>query len=113
MYHLLKWGFAAALAAFGAYVLFNWDEVRDSVATWLRDNGLEKSALLEAWVLFERGVAAGRRVVSRLFVRTRKTGVVHVQETTYDDPSRIEDPEVRAELARRRQVRRDVMHLVA
>lgn len=100
----------AALLGLGAVVtvFVLWDDVRDRLAAWLRKMGLQKSALMDAVVCFDNLVG---QIRCRLFVATRTSGTVQIDETSYR-LDQISDPEVKAELARRGLATRSVLHLV-
>ena len=100
---------AAAAAAVGA-VIYNWDSIRDSVAAWLRDNDLDKSKLMDAWIYFDK-VVSGIRVT--LKVRTIKTGEKTIRDDTVtSDQLRKENPDVYRELQKRGAVRQSIMNQV-
>jgi hypothetical protein len=83
--------------------------IQRAVATWLRENGLDKSVLMDAVVALER---AGNRVKARVRVQARNHGtkVITMEKThSIDD---IADPQVRAELQRRGHAEQNVLALV-
>lgn len=46
-------------------------QIRESVAAWLRKQGLQDSALMKAWIVFDKLIS---RVRCYLMVETRQTG---------------------------------------
>jgi hypothetical protein len=91
-----------------AVTLAIWNQVRDTLAAWLRKMGLHKSKLMDAIIFFDN--IAGK-VRSRLFATTRRTGKVLIEETTYEI-NQIDDRKVLAELRKRGHADRSVRHLV-
>ncbi|WP_432932395.1 hypothetical protein ACQPZZ_14635 [Microbispora sp. CA-135349] len=105
---MIWWVVAAVVAAAGAAtvtVVF-WDDVRTSVAAWLHRNDLNHGALMSAVILLDDTASTVRR---RIRVQTRQHGVrvISDEEITYDQ---IDDPAVRAQLARDRHTSIDIMH---
>ncbi|NMF66131.1 hypothetical protein DP113_05630 [Brasilonema octagenarum UFV-E1] len=56
------------------------DQIRESVAAWLRKQGLQDSALMKAWIVFDRLISRVRR---SLMVETRQTGTQKISETSH------------------------------
>jgi hypothetical protein len=107
MIHLI---FLAVAAAVGAVIGVSLSTaVQRAVTGWLRDNGLAKSALMDAVVALEK---VGNRVKAKVRVTARNHGtkVIAIEKThSIDD---ITDPQVRAELERRGRAEQNVLALV-
>jgi hypothetical protein len=102
------WIFGILGVLVGASVVVHfWDTIRDYVAGWLRNNGLSRSALMDAWILLDQVVSGIR---CRLYAK-RTTGRVESTETVFDVES-IDDQEVLNELKRRGMVKRQVLEYV-
>lgn len=101
---------AAVVAAAGAALTVSlWHDISDRVASWLRERGLEKSSLMDAWLRLDKKIS-GVRATLRLV--TRQHGV---QEVVLERPYRldqIDDPEVRALLTSRSTAQVNVLELV-
>ncbi len=67
----------AAVALLFAFYL--WNQYRDKIAAWLRENNLERSALMEAVVFFDK---VSSYVKTKLQVYTQKTGRRILEEKT-------------------------------
>ncbi len=96
----------------GAFVVAHvvvkfWDEIRNSVAAWLRRLGLSRSRLMDAWVLLDRVVSGVR---CRFIAKTTQAEV-KVEESLLS-MDEIDDPEVVAQLKRNSEVKRDAMTYV-
>ncbi len=102
---ILGWLIATALVA--ATVIF-WDDIRDRVAEWLRNQGLSKSSLMDAWIKLDLFMGKVRCLI---FGQTRQHGVQKFSETTYE-MDQIQDADVRAELKRRGEAQRNVMNQI-
>ncbi|MBV8892270.1 MAG: hypothetical protein JO266_09930 [Acidobacteria bacterium] len=102
---------AAAVAAVGlaALTVSLWHDISDRVASWLRDYGLEKSSLMDAWVLLDNQIS-GIRAKLRLVTRQHGSHEVVLERTYRLD--QIDDPEVRAQLANRSTAQFNVLDLV-
>jgi hypothetical protein len=101
---------AAAVAAVGAALTVSlWHDISDRVASWLRDQGLEKSSLMDAWVLLDKTVS-GVRAKLRLVTRQHGSHEVVLERTYRLD--QIDDPDVRALLASRSMAQFNVLDLV-
>jgi hypothetical protein len=106
MYWLL---FALGAALFTAgFVGVYWQQVANEIASWLRSRGLEKNSLMDAWVQLDRQMT---KIRSRVFVKNRRGEVIQVSVKTLS-LEQVDDPEVRALLARQSTVHRNVMPLV-
>lgn len=83
---------ALVAALFGAAVVVTfWGAVKDAVGAWLRERGLDKSALMSAVVVLDKLAVGIRR---RVKVRTAQgLYVVLDQELRIED---IDDPTIRA-----------------
>ncbi len=102
-------GVAIALFLGGFLLSQFWNEIRDTVAAWLRDQGLQNSALMDAWIVIDGLVTSVRR---RIFVKTRQTGEQKISETTHTlDEIRESYPDVYAELEKRGYVKKNIMYL--
>jgi hypothetical protein len=96
-------GVIAAVIGAGAVVTF-WDSVRNLITGWLRQRGLEKSALMEAVIQFDRLAVAIRR---RVKVKTR-SGVEIISEERLSI-EQIDDPHLRTLVALHGQVDVDIL----
>lgn len=94
----------------GAYLISKfWKDIREKVAAWLRSRGLQKSVLMDAWVVLDNLVTTVRCTI---FVKTQTTGSQKVSETTYSrDEIRQKDPDVYAELQKRGNLETNIMDL--
>ena len=99
----ISWWIIATIAA-SLFVAF-WDDIRERVATWLRNKGLSNSLLMDAWIKLD--LIAGR-VRCRIFGKTRKYGLQEISEVTYTQ-DQIEDQEILAELRRRGYCEKNIM----
>ncbi|ATB32110.1 hypothetical protein [Melittangium boletus] len=95
-----------AVVGVGLVVHF-WDKIRDTVASWLRQLGLDQSRLMDAWILLDRVVSGVR---CRIYAKTTQ-GQINVKETSLS-MDEIDDQEVLDQLKRRATVKRDVMEYV-
>lgn len=102
---------AVATLVGGAYLISKfWKDIRETVASWLRRRGLQKSALMDAWVILDNLVVG---VSCKIFVNTRETGTQKISETTYSDAEiREKDPELYKELQKRGNLEANVMDLL-
>jgi hypothetical protein len=98
-------GIIAAVAGAGATITF-WDSVRSAITGWLRRNGLDKSALMEAVIQFDRLAVGIRR---RIRVKTPRRGVEVISEERLSI-DQIDDQSLRALVARHSQVDVDILH---
>ncbi|MBV8995062.1 MAG: hypothetical protein JO287_15510 [Pseudonocardiales bacterium] len=108
----MKWYLvvAAAVAAVGAALTVSlWHDISDRVASWLRDHGLEKNSLMDAWVLLDNQIS-GIRAKLRLVTRQHGSHEVVLERTYRLD--QIDDPEVRAQLANRSIAQFNVLDLI-
>ncbi|MEU7882980.1 hypothetical protein [Microbispora bryophytorum] len=99
---------AAVVAAAGAATatIVFWNSVRTTVAAWLHRNNLHTSALMSATVLLDR-IAVGVRRRVRVQTRTHGVRVIADEELTLDQ---VDDPKVKAQLARDGHLNIDIMH---
>jgi hypothetical protein len=67
--------FVAASAAAVAYYV--WDQYKDKIASWLRQNGLERSALMSAFLQFDK---IASRIRQKLVVSASSTGAQIIEE---------------------------------
>lgn len=111
MWHvLIRLLIGAAVVAAVVAVIYNWDDIRDSVANWLRRNNLSKSALMDAWIRFDKVVS---KVRVRIFGKTRQTGVQEIEEKHVStEQLKKEDPDVYAELLKRGYAEKNIMDQV-
>jgi hypothetical protein len=108
----MDWLVIAAVTAVGAllgigFSLF-WDDIREKVAAWLRQKGLEKSVLMDAWIKLDNLIGFVR---CRIFVKTKTRSEVIVSEQQYAIDE-IDDPDVLEELQRRKYAERNIMTLI-
>ncbi|MUG91333.1 hypothetical protein F7734_02050 [Scytonema sp. UIC 10036] len=94
----------------GAYLISRfWKDIRENVAAWLRKKGLQKSALMDAWVILDK-LATG--IKSSIFVKTRDTGTQQVSEQEYTEEELYDsDPNVYAEFQKRGYLKKNIMSL--
>lgn len=108
----MRWLVAVGMlvaAAVGTLIVMQlWDDIRETVAKWLRQQGLEKSALMDAWVKLD---SIAGTVRSRIFAKTEKTGETIISETEYE-MSEIDDEDVKKQLKERGYFDRDIMDLL-
>lgn len=83
-----------------------WDKVRDTVANWLRQKGLENNIFMDAWIKLDSIISG---VKGKIFVKTQRIGQVKISEETYA-LDEIDDPEVHAELEKKGYVNRNIMN---
>ncbi len=108
----MDWLVIAAVTAVGALLgigisLF-WDDIREKVAAWLRQQGLEKSVLMDAWIKLDNLIGFVR---CRIFVKTKTKSEEIVSEKQYAI-NEIDDPDVLEELQRRKYAERNIMSLI-
>lgn len=85
-------------------------QIRESVATWLRQHGLQDSALMKAWIVFDRLISRVRRY---LMVETRQTGTQKISETSHSlEEIRKTDPDVYDQLQKLGYAKKDIMPLL-
>ncbi|MCL2929962.1 MAG: hypothetical protein MGG37_18910 [Trichodesmium sp. MAG_R01] len=108
----MRWLVAVGMlvaAAVGTLIVVKlWDNIRETVAKWLRQQGLAKSDLMDAWVKLDSMVGTVR---SRIFVKTEKTGKTIISETEYN-MSEIDDEDVIKELEKQGYYKRKIMDLL-
>ena len=100
---------SAGAAVLGAVCLgIYWTEIRDDVASWLRQRNLNRSLLMDAWVEIDNFLVSVR---SRIFVKTHDRRIETIEEKvlTLDE---IDDPEVREALLKSRHYRKNIMELI-
>jgi hypothetical protein len=85
-----------------------WDNVREAVATWLRNKGLQKTALMDAWITLDLVVG---RVRSRVFTKTRQHDTAQISEETV--PLDQLDEGMRAQLRQSGYAEKNIMSLLA
>jgi hypothetical protein len=105
MYHLIIY---AVVAAFGLLSVTLQKDIQRRVARWLRQNGLAKSALMDAVVLLDRAGSAIRAKV-KVTTRSQHTEIL-TMEKTYPI-SQVPDPQVRAALEQRGHAEQNVLAL--
>ena len=112
----MSWGRILAITAsvvvpviMGFLIARFWKDIRDQVATWLREQGLENSMLMDAWIELDNLIAAVR---SRIFVKVKPLGETKIiSETTYH-LDEIDDSDVVAELEARGHIIKDIMKYI-
>jgi hypothetical protein len=95
---VIEWLVIAAVAALAGVVVSLSNDVRQSVAAWLRAHHLAETALMDAWILLD-ATASGVRV--RLRLTTRRYGTQEIVLDRVYRPDQIDDPQVRALLQQR------------
>ncbi len=98
---IFKLAVAAIVAGSGLYLAWRFrHRLRDQVAAWLHANGLQKSALMDVLIVCDMlAGAVEKRILCKIFVKTKQTGEQKISEQTYtlEEISKI-DPDVSAEL---------------
>ena len=85
-------------------------QIRESVAAWLREQGLQDSALMKAWLIFDQLIFGIR---SSLMVETKQTGTQKISETTHSiEEIREIDRDVYKQLQKLGYVKKDIMPLL-
>jgi hypothetical protein len=105
MYHLIVY---AVIAAFGLLSVTMQKDIQRRVARWLRQNGLAKSALMDA-VVFLDMVGSAIRARVKVTTRSQHTELLTMEKTYSMD--QIPDPQVRAALEQRGHAEQNVMTL--
>ena len=110
---MIDWLVIAAVTAVGSLlgsgiVSLFWHDIKDKVAAWLRQKGLQESDLMDAWVKLDSFVTTVR---CKIFVKTKTKGVQIVSETQCSI-SEIDDPDVLKELQARGLSQRNIMTLM-
>jgi hypothetical protein len=101
---LLIAGIVAAVVGAGAAVTF-WDSIRTVITGWLHRHGLDRSALMEAVIRFDKLAVKVRR---RITVRTsRGVEIISEEQLSIDQ---IDDPQLRALVQQHSQVDVDILH---
>lgn len=105
---MIWWVVAAVVAAVGAatVTIVFWDDIRATVTAWLQRNNLTRGALMSATVLLDR-IACGVRRRIRVGTPQYGTRIISEEEVTFDQ---IDDPAIKAQLARDRHLSIDIMH---
>ncbi|MBD2515074.1 hypothetical protein H6G93_08635 [Nostoc sp. FACHB-973] len=108
----MDWLVIAAVTAIGALLgigisLF-WNDIREKVAAWLRQKGLEKSVLMDAWIKLDNLIGFVR---CRIFVKTKTKSEVIVSEQQYT-MNEIDDPDVLKQLQKRKHAEKNIMPLI-
>ncbi len=98
------------LSAAGYFAWQYRNQIRESVAAWLREHGLQDSALMKAWIVFDRLTSRVRR---SLMVETKQTGTQQISQTTHSlEEIRKTDPDVYDQLQRLGYAKKDIMPLL-
>ncbi len=101
-------------AAVGAtiYIIANWPEISNKISSWLDRNNLDRSALMDAFVIFERIVTNSVYSPIRRFivVVTKQTGrqTIEEEELSSEEVQR-RDPDLYKELQKRTHVEINIM----
>ncbi|MGD9971611.1 MAG: hypothetical protein AB7S77_00965 [Desulfatirhabdiaceae bacterium] len=89
-----------------------WDDIRDHVAAWLRQNNMQESMLMDVIVRFDQTVS---RVRSRIFAKTTKTGQQKVMEKILTDEEiaalQEKEPEIFARLKQYGAAEKNLLYL--
>ncbi len=76
----------------------------------MREHGLQDSALMKAWIVFDRLTSRVRR---SLMVETKQTGTQQISQTTHSlEEIRKTDPDVYDQLQRLGYAKKDIMPLL-
>ncbi len=98
------------LSAAGYFAWQYRNQIRESVAAWLRKQGLQDSTLMKAWIVFDQFISGVRR---SLMVETRQTGTQKISETTHSlEEIRKIDPDVYDQLQKLGYAEKDIMSLL-
>lgn len=97
----LALGLLAAIFIAGAITCYFWNEIRETIQTWLRKNQLDKSILVDVLVFLDRYATVVRRyIVVRTTIHAKP---VLVEEKTMSIHE-IDDPEVKRRLEQNHRV---------
>lgn len=106
MFNFLLYLLPVLFGAAAVGVCVYWTGIRERVADWLHRRGLEKSALMEAWVEADRLVS---RIRTKILVRTWDSQV-HVVATETYSIEEVDDPDVLRQINRDGTVRTSILH---
>ncbi|MEM9924824.1 MAG: hypothetical protein AAF915_13895 [Cyanobacteria bacterium P01_D01_bin.50] len=85
-------------------------KIREEVAKWLRDRGLEKSALTEALLVFDTVAGSPGVIRRKLFVTTQETGEQKLSEENFTmDEFKKLYPDMAAEVERRGHASKNIL----
>ena len=84
-----------------------WDDIKETVASWLRRHGLSNSYFMDVWIQLDRVMGYVR---GRIYGRSWE-GNVQISEEIYEE-DQIDDQDVLDELRRRGQSIRNINELV-
>lgn len=106
---------SAAVLAGGAYVAWRFrSQIREKVAAWLRAHNLQKSALMDVWIICDKvSVAVKQKIVCKIFAVTKETGEQQVSEDILT-PEELEKlyPDVYAQFQKQGYVRKSILQQV-
>ena len=109
----MYWPLIAKLTILATVGYLAWNhqhQIRESVAAWLREQGLQDSALMKAWIVFDKLISGVRRY---LMVETKQTGTQQISETTHSlEEIRKTDSDVYHQLQRLGYAKKDIMSLL-
>lgn len=94
-------GSLAALAV----VSYFWNEIRELILSWLRDNGISTYYVKKALVYLDKKLVWFRRKIRAIIgIKTYESDkVIKVEEKIYE-PDEIDDPDVINELNKRKKL---------
>jgi len=87
------------------YIAKFWNNIRETVANWLRLAGWERSMLMDAWIQLDSTFSGIR---CKFFLKKTESQELRVFEETYSI-NEIDDVDVLAELEKRGYVERNIM----
>lgn len=100
----------ASLSTAGYFAWQYRNQIRESVAAWLCQHGLQDSALMKAWIVFNQLISG---VYRYLMVETKQTGVQKISQTTHSlEEIRKTDLDVYDQLQRLGFAEKDIMPLL-
>jgi hypothetical protein len=111
--HILEGIAVLGAILFGGYLMVKfWDDIRENVCAWLRQHGLQESALMNVTIRFDSLITGVR---STLFVNTRQTGKQKIMERELTeaeiDALKKKEPEVYEHMKRKGFAQKDLLYL--
>jgi hypothetical protein len=111
--HILEGIAVLGALLFGGYLMVKfWDDIREKVCGWLRQHGLQESALMNVIIRFDNLITGVR---STLFVKTRQTGEQKIMERELTEAEiealKKKEPEVYDHLKRKGFAQKDLLYL--
>ena len=104
--------FGVAVLAGGVYIAWRLrNQIREKIAAWLRDHGLEKSKLMDVLIVCDNmTTVVNQKLVCKIFAITQETGEQEVSEEMLS-PETLENlyPDVYAQLQKQGHVRESIL----